>query len=269
MDTSSFLALRNFGGVPEITPTAHTLKKQALELAKPIQKVENEQEQAAAVVAMRELKSIRTGIEATRKSVKAPVLELGKQIDSIAADFLDEAQREELRLQGLINHFHRKQLDAQRAEEERLRQEQLKAQQLEEEALRKKEEAWQLNDDALKAEAERLQAAAVDATMAVEFSPGTVAIAKPKGLVVKSRLNFQVTDAIVFCQAYPQFWTWHEETETLKLRRREILEELNREDCKGTFHLTQFPEELPERKDSRIVKPPGLRIFEETKSHVR
>lgn len=268
-DTSSFLALRGFGGVPEITPDAHTLKRHALEHAKPILKVENETEQAAAVEALRELKSIRTGIEATRKSVKAPVLDLGKKIDAIASDFIADAEREERRLQGLVNHYQRVQLDRQRAEEDRLRREQTEAQRLEEEAKRKREEAEQANDPALKEEAAKLEEKALDATMAGELSGGTVAIAKPKGLVVKSRLNFQIMDAIVFCQAYPQFFSWNAETETLKLKRREILEELNREDGKGIFHETKFPEELPDHKDSRIVKPAGMRVFEETKSHVR
>lgn len=267
-DTSTFLALRNFGGVPEITPNAHELRRRALELAAPIQKVENEEEQMTAVAALRELKAIRTGIEATRKSVKAPVLELGKDIDRIASDFTDATNREELRLQGLINHFQRKQLEAQRAEEERVRHEQAEAQRLADEAKRKREEAERVNSEALKAEATKLEEKALDATMATELAAAPVAVQKPKGLVVQSRLNFQVIDPIIFCQAYPQFFSWNAETEMLKLKRREILEELNREDGKGLFHVAQFPEELP-AQGSRIAKPPGIRIYEETKSHVR
>lgn len=268
-DTSSFLALRGFGGVPEITPDAQTLKRHALERAKPILKVETDDEQAIAVAALRELKSIRVGIEATRKSVKAPVIELGKQIDTIASDFIQEAISEELRIQGLINHHQRKLLDAQRDEQERIRREQAEALRLEEEARKKREEAERANDPALKEEAAKLEASALDKQMAGELSSGPIVAAKPKGLVVKSRLNFQVMDAIVFCQAYPDFFSWNAETETLKLKRREILDELNREDGKGIFHETKFPEELPDHKGSRIVKPAGLRVFEETKSHVR
>ncbi len=268
-DTSSFLALRNFSGTLEIAPDALTLKKRALALAIPITKVETEKEQAAAVAALRDLKSIRTGIEAARKSVKAPVIDLGKRIDSAANDFLVDANREEMRLQGLINHFQRKQLEAARAEEERIRREQAEAQRLADEAQRKREEAERANDPALRKEATVLEAKALDAQMSGELAGATVAIAKPRGLVVRSQLNFQITDAIVFCQGFAEFFTWNAETETLKLKRREILEELNREDCKGRFHLTHFPEELPEKKDSRIVRPAGMRVFVETKSHVR
>lgn len=268
-DTSSFLTLRNFSGVPEITPDAYALKKAAIELALPIKKVETEDEQALAVAVLKEFKSIRTGIEATRKSVKAPVIELGKKIDSIASMFMEDANREEQRLQGLINHYQRKQLELQRAEEERLRREQAEAARLVEEARRKQEEAERANDPALKREAAKLEERALDAQLSNELSGGVVAVAKPKGLVVKSRLNFEITDAILFCQAWPQFFTWHADTETLKVKRREIVEELNREDCKGAFHLTHFPEELPTQTDSRIVRPAGMRVFEETKSHVR
>lgn len=267
-DTSTFLALRNFGGVPEITPNAYELKQAALLTSKAIEKIESEQDQSLAVTAMRELKILRVGIEATRKSVKAPVLDLGKQIDGIASDFIDEVIKEELRLQGHINHFQQKLLAAQRAEEERIRREQKQAIELEEQARKKKEESVKTNNETLKAEAKKLEEAAIDAQMGVEFSP-TALIIKPRGLVVKNRLNFQVLDAIVFCQAYPQFFSWNAESETLKLKRREILEELNREDGKGIFHVTQFPEELPDQKGGRIAKPPGIRIFEETKSHVR
>lgn len=268
MNTSTFLALRNFGGVPEITPNAHTLKQQALALAKPILKVEDETDQLAAVTALRELKAIRTGIEATRKSVKAPVIELGKQIDIIASEFVDEATREELRLQGLINHYQRKQLEAQRAEEERIRREQAEVQRLAEEAQRKREEAERANDPALRVEAAKLEEKSLDATMAGELTSGPLAAPKPKGLVVQNRLNFEITDAIIFCQAYPQFFTWLEAIESLKVKRREILEEINRPDGKGIFHMTHFPEELPPQ-GSQLAKPPGMRIFEETKSHVR
>jgi len=268
-DTSSFLTLRNFSGVPEITPDAYALKKAALDLAAPIKTVETEEEQTLAVAVLQEFKSIRTGIEATRKSVKAPVLDLGKRIDSIAATFMEDTSREEQRLQGLINHFQRKLLDAQRAEEERIRQEQAEAARLAAEAQRKKEEAERANDTALKKEAAQLEEKALDAQLSNELAGGAIVVAKPKGLVVKSRLNFQIEDAIIFCQAWPQFFTWNADTETLKVKRREILEELNREDCKGAFHLTHFPEELPAQKDSRIVRPAGMRVFEETKAHVR
>lgn len=266
-DTSTLLALRDFGGVPEIIPSAVELKKEALSLSVPIKNVETEQEQALAVNALTALKAITRGMEATRKAVKAPVLDLGKKIDKVAADFIQEVDREEMRITGMVNHYQREQLRLKREAEEQLAREQREAQRLSDEAERLRKEAEQKPE--LLPEVAKAEAAAFDAQMTSELSAGPLAVAKPKGLVVKSRINFQIEDAIVFCQAYPQFWTWNAETETLKLKRREILEELNREDGKGIFNLTTFPEELPDQKGSRIVKPAGMRVFEETKSHVR
>lgn len=266
-DTSSLLALRDFGGVPEISPDAQALKKQALALSIPITKVETEQEQALAVNALQALKAITRGMEATRKSVKAPVLELGKKIDAVASTFVTEVDREEMRISGFVNHYQRTQLRLKREAEEAAEQERLKAQHLAIEAERLRKEAESKPE--LLPEAAKAEEKAFDAQMAGEFTGGTVAIVKPKGLVVKSRLNFQIEKPIEFCQAYPQFFSWNADTETLKLKRREILEELNRADGKGIFHETIFPEELPDEKGSRIVKPLGMRVFEETSSHVR
>lgn len=253
------LVLKNFSGFPEITPDARSLKEQAIKLSIPVTKVETDGELSLAVNALQALKAISKGMEATRKAVKAPVLELGKKIDSVAADFLTDSDLEEMRLTGLINHFQRDQLRLKREEEQRVERDRLEAERVEAEAKRLRESG---TPDL------KLEEKALDLQMTSELSAAPLTIVKPKGLVVKNRLNFEITDAIIFCQAYPQFFVWHKETETLKLRRREILEEVNREDQKGIFHVSQFPEELPPA-GSRIANPPGIRIFEEVKSHVR
>lgn len=268
------LVLKGFGGVPEITPDAFTLKKDAIEASKKIKRVTTEEEQQVAVVAMRALKGIRTGMETTRKAVKAPVIELGKKIDTVAADFMQEPDKEEARLQGLINHYQKQVLAEQRKEQERLEHEAQVARDLEEAARKKREEAdAAINEEdrnKAAAEAKELENKSFEATMASELNAGQpIVTTKLKGLVVKVRLNFEIEDAHVFMQGYPEFWTWHAETETLKLKRREILEELNREDGKGRFHMTRFPEELPAEKGSALVRPAGMRVFEDLKSHVR
>jgi hypothetical protein len=81
---SELLVVKDFGGVPEVMPSAFELRDDALKLASRIRNVTSEDEQSAAVKALRALKSIRTGMEQTRKAVKSPVLDLGKRIDAIA-----------------------------------------------------------------------------------------------------------------------------------------------------------------------------------------
>jgi hypothetical protein len=266
------IVLRDFSGVPEITQDAYALKETALAAAKPVKKVESEPEQLVAVNALKQLKAIRTGIELSRKAVKSPVIELGRKIDDIAYSFLAECDKEEMRLQGLINHYQRKELERKRAEEQKLQQTEKKAEELEQEANELRHRAVFEKDkdsrDAMLKRAGELDARVFDAKMIGEVTAMPEAT-KPKGLVIRNRINFQVTDPIVFAQAWPQFWKWNKDTETLKLDRMGILDELNKESGNGIFHKTKFPEELSATDDARLVRPAGLRVYEETKSHVR
>lgn len=258
---SAQLVLKEFSGFPEITPDAYALKQNALSLARAVSKVETSGEQTEAVEALRELKAVLNGMESTRKAVKKPVIELGRKIDNLAHGFTAEIEKQFGRLQGLINHYQKKQLREQREQEKEIEKEQATAAELRHEA-----------DIARAAgkfeEAESLEARAFDLEMNAEVAV-VATTEKPRGLVVRNKINFQVLDAIVFAQAWPQFWKWHEDTETLKLDRMRILDELNREDQKGVFHMTRFPEELSKTDDPRLVQPAGLRVYEETKSHVR
>jgi hypothetical protein len=270
MHDAAPLVLRDFQGQIEITPGAWEVRRAALEAAKPIRQVTTADEQTIAVEALCQLKAIRTGMEATRKSVKAPVLDLGKKIDATAAGFLEDVNKQEGRLQGMINHFQRKQLEAKRAEEEELLNEAKHAQELETKAGELRHNAAFELDPQTNAEmlrrADELDAQALDKKLTAEMLTVAV-IDKPKGLVVRNRITFEVLDPIVFCQAYPQFWKWHKDTETLKLDRMRILDELNNKH--GLFRRTRFPEELSTTDDDRMVQPAGLRVYEETKAHVR
>ena len=271
MQDAAPLVLRDFQGKIEITPDAWEIRRQALEAAKPVRQITTAEEQTVAVEALRQLKAIRTGMEATRKSVKAPVLELGKKIDATAAGFLEEPNKQEGRLQGMVNHFQRKQLEVKRADEERQINEAKHATELEIEAGELRHKSVFESDPHTKAEllrrARELEAEALDKKLTAEVLMVPAEIDKPKGLVVRNRITFEVIDPIVFCQAYPQFWRWHKDTETLKLDRMRILDELNKDN--GLFRRTRFPEELSTADDERLVQPAGLRVYEETKAHVR
>lgn len=253
------LVLKDFGGIPEITQDAWTLKKAALEAARPVARVETPEQQQVAIEALQKLKEVRAGIEASRKLVKAPVLELGRKIDEIARNYVEEIERQYGRLSGLINHYQQKLLRERSQEELKLEQSQDKAAQL------RKRAAELPDDDPRKV---NLIAEAFDLEMNTELAVVPVP-EKPKGLVVRNRINFQVIDPIVFAQAWPKYWKWNPETETLKLDRMRILDELNREDGRGDFHMTRFPEELPTSEDRRLVQPAGLRVYEETRAHLR
>lgn len=270
------LVLKEFHGVPEITPDAYELKRTALNEAKQIARVETAEQQVVALAALRDVKAVLNGMEQTRKAVKAPVLALGKKIDNLAHGFIADLESQYGRLQGLINHYQKVQLRKQREEEQKIANEQASAAELRQTAKELREEAAKLlqgdggldGASSLQDQADKLESKAFDLEMTAEVTI-LPTVEKPKGLVVRNKINFQVTDAIVFCQAWPQFWKWHPDTETLKLDRMRILEELNRADQAGCFHKTRFPEELSKTDDPRLVQPAGLRVFEETKAHLR
>jgi len=270
------LVLRDFQGVIEVTPDAQELKSKAIAAAKPITKVESPAEQLVAVAALRDLKAIRTGMEATRKSVKAPVIDLGRRIDNIAYGFLQECDREEARLQGLIAHYQRKQAEAKAKRDAKLESTIKEAGELATEAqeLRNRAALERDNDSraAMLQRAAELDKRVLDAKLTAEITviPDPI---KARGLVVRRRINFQVIDPVVFCQAYPQFWkalpNGDHANELLRVDRIAILDELNREDGKGLFHKTKFPEELSKTEDRQLVQPAGLRVYAETRTHVR
>src|SRR6516162_2232188 len=58
---SDTIILRDFAGVPEITPSAYQLRNDALNAAHPVRQVTNDDEQAQAVAALRLLKDLRSG----------------------------------------------------------------------------------------------------------------------------------------------------------------------------------------------------------------
>ncbi len=264
------LVLKNFSGIPEITADAYSLKTAALSAAKPVARVETPEQQLIAVEALKQLKAVRSGMEASRKAVKAPVLDLGRKIDDLAHKFIADVDKQYGRIQGLINHYQKKQASVAAERQREIEQGQLTAKQLRDQASVLRQEAL-VADDAgavrdLNDRADQMDSKALDLEMTGELAI-IPTIDKPKGLVVRNKINYQVTDAIVFCQAWPQFWKWHEDTETLKLDRLSVLDELNKED--GLFRVTKFPEELATGEDRRLVRPAGLRVYEETKAHLR
>lgn len=101
----------------QLTPSALALRDAALTKAALIGKVGNADENAAAVRAQVELKSIASSFEKARKKVKEPIIEAGRQIDRVIATELAEVEKELGRIQCLVSDF-------QLAEQRRIREEQ-------------------------------------------------------------------------------------------------------------------------------------------------
>lgn len=103
-----------------LVPDAVTQRSAALELASEVATVDNQFDQDIAADALKALKRIETGVESARVTVKAPVLQLGRQIDALAADFTNPVLVECKRITGLLSSYQTKvRMEAMAAERQR------------------------------------------------------------------------------------------------------------------------------------------------------
>jgi dTMP kinase len=124
--STNALAILGDGYQIQITPEAEKQKATIINAARAVVAVTDADSCDIAQSRLRSLASVRTAVESSRKLVKAPVIDLGKRIDGIAADFVAEVIAEEARLSGLVTEYAREQQRIKReaelaAEQERQR----------------------------------------------------------------------------------------------------------------------------------------------------
>lgn len=124
--STTALAILGDGYQIQITPEAEKQKATILTAARAVVAVTDPDSFDIAQSRLRSLASVRTAVESSRKIVKAPVIDLGKRIDGIAADFVADVVAEEARLSGIVTEYAREQQRIKReaelaAEQERQR----------------------------------------------------------------------------------------------------------------------------------------------------
>ena len=107
--STNALAILGDGYQIQITPEAEKQKATILTAARAVVAVTDADSCDIAQSRLRSLASVRTAVESSRKQVKAPVIDLGKRIDGIAADFVADVVAEESRLSGLVTEYAREQ----------------------------------------------------------------------------------------------------------------------------------------------------------------
>jgi chromosome segregation ATPase len=107
--STTALAIIGDGYQIQITPEAEKQKATIINAARAVVAVTDADSCDIAQSRLRSLASVRTAVESSRKLVKAPVIDLGKRIDGIAADFVAEVIQEESRLSGLVTEYAREQ----------------------------------------------------------------------------------------------------------------------------------------------------------------
>jgi chromosome segregation ATPase len=135
-----------------VSPSAHEQKRSVLARTAAILTVTDA---ASLEIAQRELKTLslmRNWVEKGRKAVKAPVIELGKQIDQTATEFLAELVTEEARVSGLAAEFVR--------EEQRKAREAAEAAERERQRIAREEHELRMAEERKRMEAEQARMAA-------------------------------------------------------------------------------------------------------------
>lgn len=107
--STTALAILGDGYQIQITPEAEKQKATIIQAARAVVAVTDADSCDIAQSRLRSLASVRTAVESSRKQVKAPVIDLGKRIDGIAADFVADVVAEEARLSGLVTEYAREQ----------------------------------------------------------------------------------------------------------------------------------------------------------------
>lgn len=86
-------------------PKADEIKAAALERSALVNRVRNAGENAQAVEAQVEIERVIHLVESSRKTVKQPIIDLGRRIDSTAAEYRAELEAEKLRLSQLVGDY--------------------------------------------------------------------------------------------------------------------------------------------------------------------
>ena len=109
------------GVIIEIIAEAEQMKIEALMSSKGIETVDDGFEATIAAEAQSALRHLIKGIEESRKLAKAPVLEIGRQIDSVAKNYIEDVKAEESRIARLLGAFQIVERDKKIAAERQVR----------------------------------------------------------------------------------------------------------------------------------------------------
>jgi len=181
----------------EIIAEAEQMKIEALMSSKGIQTVDDGFEATIAAEAQSALRHLIKGIEESRKDAKAPVLEIGRQIDGVAKDYIEDVKAEESRIAQLLGAFQIVERDKKIAAE---RQARIQEQQVMAEAaqlLYADSENTDLLDDAQ----------AHIATLRKEAASKHDAVA---GVKVRKTINFEVESEAKLMAARPDLFSPNE-----------------------------------------------------------
>ncbi len=190
---------------------AQKLRDTLLFLAKGITTVGTTEEAEAAGRALTSIKTFTRSIEDARSVVKAPVLDLGKRIDTLAKELTLEADQEAGRISRLVGAYNADQARL----AERKRQEAYAEEQRIIEETRKKladAEAAGASDKKL----DKIEDKAVEKLLVAKAATAAVITPRLAGVSTRSEICFEVTDLTVLYKAFPMLVTLTPNNQAIK-----------------------------------------------------
>jgi hypothetical protein len=166
--------------------------------------------QAAATAIAVQAQGFLKQLEASRKSVKQPILEIGRKIDALADELAAPVKEQMQRVGGMVAKFQeceRVRVEQERIERQKREHEAMEAARKAAEAERKAAEA--MKDEASLAAAVKAEADAKqkEAEMYAELTKPQPAAVKATGSVTKKVLKYEVTDLAAAYAAAPHLFS--------------------------------------------------------------
>lgn len=230
------LELKNFE-TPSIAIVEEAVKERDLLIlqASDINEVDGEFMNECAVEILRDIRKMKANVEGTRKSLKNPVLELGREIDGASKGFMESLLEEERRVKKLVDGYAAEQRRIRLEAERKHREEEQRIAREKEEAVKKMEEAEsrEEKEEARSEVEEKVKREADMKSDPVKHEP------KPRGFSVKVSKDFEIVDIMEVLKARPDLVN-------VMPKRSAILEAIKTADS-----------------------IPGLKIFEKTSTSIR
>ena len=171
-----------------LAESALELRNNLLQQAQGVTAVVDALDAEFAASVLKDITSATKDVENARKSVKAPVLDLGKRIDETAKEFSGELDVEKQRISGLLGTYEAAERKKQQEAERRARAEEASRMMAAEEAAKSGDEN-----------------AMADAAQDIAEIRGQVSASahRPSGTVVRETWQFEVTDIKTLYAAAP------------------------------------------------------------------
>lgn len=200
--------------VVAVSEDGELLKNELLAEARDITVVDDEFSADCAAAQIRRIRTLLAGVEASRKLVKKPVLDLGKRIDSLADAYSADLDAEVRRLNKLLNDHlahqrelaaaeERRRIEAERQAAEEKRKAEAELRRLEEEKRKAQEAVMAPFTPEEKVEAQakivEIQTRQLELTAAPPPAPvqkAPITVAKPAGVAAQPVWRFEVTDVL-------------------------------------------------------------------------